>query len=254
VSGALTLVLRAALTEPIDVEGFTADRLASLSEREIAGTTVWLGRRQAQLGDFFDVRGGHNESVRVEGDLSKLRGLAVGMAGGELFVDGDVGDDVGGGMSGGVLRVTGNAGDRLGAALPGASKGMTGGEIVVAGSVGREAAARARRGLVVVGGNAGADAGRSMIAGSLIVLDTVGSDPGILNKRGSIVGVGGVSVPETYRYACTYRPPHLRLTMTYLRRRYDLKIEDRVAGGQYRRYCGDAGDPGKGEILQWVAE
>jgi len=152
------------------------------------------------------------------------------------------------------VQIRGNAGDRLGAGAPGASKGMTGGEIIVTGSAGSEAAARARRGLVVVNGDVGSHAGRTMIAGSLIVLGRVGPDPGRHSKRGSIVGVGGVPVPSTYRYACTYRPPHLRLTMTYLRRRYGLSIDERIAGGQYRRYCGDAGDPGKGEILEWASE
>ena len=58
----------------------------------------------------------------------------------------------------------------------------------------------------------------------------------------------------TYWYACTFRPPHVRLTMTYLRRRYGVAIDERVVGGRYRRYCGDAGNPGKGEILEWVAD
>ena len=157
-------------------------------------------------------------------------------------------------MRGGSLHVTGNAGDRLAAAAPDAAKGMSGGEVVVEGSAGSDAGARARRGLIVVCGDVGMHAARAIIAGSLIVLGRVGSDPGRRSKRGSLVAVGGVPVPSTYRYACTYRPPHVRLTMTYLRRRYGLAIDERIAGGRYRRYCGDAGDPGKGEILEWLSE
>jgi hypothetical protein len=88
-----------------------------------------------------------------------------------------------------------------------------------------------------------------MIAGTLVVLGRTGDAPGRGNKRGSIIAAGGIDVPATYRYACTYHPPHARLTMVYLRRRYGLSIDDTLTTGPYRRYCGDAGDPGKGEIL-----
>jgi formylmethanofuran dehydrogenase subunit C len=176
------------------------------------------------------------------------------LAGGELLVDGSVGDDVARAMRGGTLVVRGNAGDRLAAPAPGAASGMSGGEIVVTGSVGREVAARVRRGLVVVGGDAGDDAARAIIAGTLVVFGRTGANPGRGSKRGSIVAAGHIRVPATYREACTYRPPHVRLTMTYLRRRYGLPADERLAGGLYRRYCGDAGDPGKGEILEWTGE
>jgi hypothetical protein len=33
-----------------------------------------------------------------------------------------------------------------------------------------------------------------------------------------------------------------------------LTVDERAVGGLYRRYCGDAGDVGKGEILQLVTE
>jgi formylmethanofuran dehydrogenase subunit C len=143
-------------------------------------------------------------------------------------------------------------GDRLGAATAGAAKGMHGGEIVVRGSAGAEAGARARRGLIVVGGDTGPNAARAMIAGTLLVLGRTGPGAGLQNKRGSIVAVGPVDVPPTYRYACTYQPPHLRLTFTYLRRRHDVAVDARVLDGRWRRYTGDAGEPGRGEILAWT--
>jgi formylmethanofuran dehydrogenase subunit C len=155
-------------------------------------------------------------------------------------------------MTGGVLTVSGSAGDRLCAATAGAAKGMTGGEAVVLGSAGRDAGARARRGLIVVGGDTGADAARDIIAGTVVVFGRTGPEPGRRSKRGSIVAVGGIDVPPTYRYACTYEPPYVRLVMTYLRRTYGLSVGDDVIGGSYRRYCGDIGHPGKGEILERV--
>jgi len=267
----VALELRAPLDGVVEVDGVTADRFAALAEREIAALPVWAGPRQGTLGDFFTVRGERSARVCVLGSAAKVSGLGAGMSGGELIIDGDaggrvgagmiggsvevrgsVGDDAGAAMAGGTLRVTENAGDRLGAATPGSSKGMTGGEIVVGGSAGADAAARARRGLVVVAGNVGGYAARAMIAGTLVVLGRTGAEPGRSSKRGTIIAVGGIDVPVTYWHACTFQPPHVRLTMTYLRRRYGVAIDDRVAGGIYKRHCGDAGDQGRGEILEWA--
>jgi formylmethanofuran dehydrogenase subunit C len=265
------LSLREAPAERLEVEGLTADRCAELSEQQIAALPVWVGARVASVGDFFTVRGGHAARLRVEGTLDRVDGLAAQNAGGEVVLDGNTGrgvaagmtggivevrgdaaDDAGVAMGGGVLRVHGAAGDRLGAALPGASKGMTGGEIIVHGAAGADAAAHLRRGLIVVGGDVGADAARAAIAGTLVVLGRAGVHGGRGNKRGSIVVIGGIDVPPTYRYACTFEPPHVRLLLTHLRRHHGLAIDDQIVGGRYRRYCGDAGLPGKGEILLYA--
>ena len=75
----------------------------------------------------------------------------------------------------------------------------------------------------------------------------------LANKRGSVIAIGGIEVPSYYRYACTFRPPHLRVTLTYLARRYCLSFEAAMVNGRYRRFCGDLLAPGKGEILVWVS-
>jgi formylmethanofuran dehydrogenase subunit C len=248
-SDAIRLQLRMRLAASLDLDGFTPERCQTLGEREIAGLPVWLGGLEVRLGDLFAVRGERSDRVHIEGDLRLATRVGAGMGQGELVIDGNVGDEAGVATSGGVLWIHGSAGARLGAARPGAARGMTGGEIVVRGSAGPEAGARARRGLIVIGGDAGRDAARAMIAGTLVVLGRTGDAPGRGNKRGSIIAAGGTEVPATYRYACTYQPPHTRLTMIYLRRRYGLRIDDGFANGHYARYCGDAGDPGKGEIL-----
>lgn len=269
----VTLTLRAPLADPIDADCVRADRFGTLGEREIAALPVWLGRRQAALGDFFAVRGGHSTRVRVAGDVRLAGALGACMTGGELVIDGDAGarvaaglagghvdvigstgDDAGTGMTGGSLRIRGSTGDRVGAGAPGASKGMTGGEIVVGGSAGRDAGARMRRGLLFIGRDAGDSVARAMIAGTVIVLGRAGRNPAFASKRGTLIAAGGVDIPVTYRFACSYEPPYVRLALTHLRRRYDLEIGQEVITGRYRRYCGDAGSPGKGEILEWLAE
>ena len=269
-SRAITLRVRDSAIAAV-VEGLTPDRLQAMTGRDVARLPAWRGRHRCQLGDLFDVRGGESSTLRIEGSIAHVDGVAEEMAGGELLIDGDgggrlgigmsggrievlgnVGDDAGVGMSGGTIHVRGSAGDRLGAMRPGASKGMSGGEIIIRGSAGTDAGARARRGLIVVGGAAGRDAGRDMIAGSIVVFGRVDADAGTGNKRGSIVAIGGITVPPGYRYACTFGPPHLLVTLSYLQRRFDVTVDEHVRHGRYRRYCGDAGYPGKGEILEWV--
>jgi formylmethanofuran dehydrogenase subunit C len=267
---AVRLTLRTAIDQPIEIDGLTPDRTAALSERDIAALPVLAGSRRASLGDFFTVQGAHSDRIQLEGELRNVDGLGAGSAGGEMLVDGsvgrrvgagmrggwidvrgDAGDEAGLGMHGGALRITGDAGDRLGAAPAGASRGMTGGEIVVNRSAGAEAGARARRGLIAVGGNVGAEAARAIIAGTLVVFGGVGENPGRGSKRGSIVALGEIDVPSTYAYACTYQPVYVRMLLTYLHRRYGLDSPHGVLDGPYARYCGDAGTPGKGEILKY---
>ncbi len=247
-SDTVTLALRRELHESIDVDGLTPDRLSTLGESDISALPVWVGRHAATVGDYFVVRGERAARVWIEGDLRRVRGVAQGMSLGELIVEGSVGDGFAAGLRGGSVVVRGDAGDRLGGATPGASKGMTGGEIIVTGSVGARAGERMRRGLVAVGGDAGDHAAHAIIAGTVVVLGHTGAHAGRGSKRGSIVAIGGIDVPATYRYACTYEPAYLRLLFHDLRRRHRLALDDAV-DRRFRRYCGDAGEPGKGEIL-----
>jgi len=270
-SDGVTLALRAPLERALDADAIAADRFASLDAREISALRLWDGRNPIALGDVFTVSGGRSQNVVLEGDLGRLDGVgtkmsagtleitgqignAVGahMSGGEIRVQGSAGDDAGSAMSGGSLVIAGNAGDRVGGALHGASKGMTGGSIIVSGSAGREAGARMRRGILYCAGT-GTGAGLGMIAGNIIVAGAIGEGVGTGNKRGSIVALGGVRVPPTYAYACTYRPPHMSLILLFLRARYGLSGDDAHLHGLFRRYSGDLAEIGKGEILEWQA-
>ena len=274
----IRLVLRAVPERGLEAAVVAPDRLAAMSESAIASLPLSSARQVGRLGDWFDVRAssGHATRVRVEGEraaLARLHGLGTAMRGGELVIEGgagertgyrmaggmltvrgDVGDDAGVGMSGGVIMVEGDAGDRLGSAPAGGARGMTGGEIIVRGNAGSQAAALVRRGLVAVGGRVADGAATSMVAGTLVALGGVGRSPGRWMKRGTIATVGEVEIPRSYRYACTYRPPHLALLLTYLRQRHALPVSARQPGGRWRRYSGDLSELGKGEILAWTAD
>jgi formylmethanofuran dehydrogenase subunit C len=273
VSNAVTLRLRTSLERRIEADCITPDRFATASAAEIAHLAMWDGRRQVMLGDVFDVDGERSTSVRMTGDLAHVDAIGAGMTAGELVIDGPVGRYVGTRMAGGVLRVlgnaaygaglemanglldiTGDAGDRLGAARLGASKGMTGGEIIVRGNAGAESGTGMRRGTIVITGTAGPRAGTSMIAGNVIVFGDADDAPGQFNKRGSIVVFGHVTVPPNYRYVCTYRPPHLAVTLVYLRARRDVAVNAAWNAGLFRRHSGDMAEVGRGEILEWRSE
>jgi len=265
------LTLRSPLERALDADAIAPDRFAALGSQEISALPLWDGRNSVALGDVFAVNGERSQTVVLEGDLTKLHGVgtmmsggtleisgsignAVGarMRGGTIRVQGSVGDDAGSAMSGGSLIIAGDARDRVGGALQGASKGMTGGDIIVRGAAGRECGARMRRGILSCG-SVGAGAGLAMIAGNIIVSGAVGDGPGIGNKRGTIVAFGGIAIPPTYAYECTYRPPHLSLMLLYLRARYALPVDDAQLHGLFKRYSGDLAEIGKGEILEWQA-
>ena len=247
--------LTAPLPGPADFGAVLAGDWTALPAAELARRPVELaGRDAVPLGELCSVSGESDGSIRFEGDFHAARRLGAALTGGTVVIDGHAGDEVGLGMAGGSVMVHGDAGARAGAALPEARRGMTGGELVVHGSVGEGAGARMRRGLLAVGGTVGSHAGAGMIAGTIVALGAFGDAPGLWSKRGSLVALDSVTTPATYRYACTYRPGYLRLTLTRLRDRYGLGIEDRHLTGRYRRYSGDLAELGKGEILAWTAE
>src|SRR5918992_15607 len=185
----LTLTLREPPTVPLETEGLTPDDLAGRSRGEIEALTVWHGNRRAQLAEFFTVSGNGDEELRVEGDLRGVKFLGAGMDEGRLIVAGAAGVHTGAGMRGGEILVHGDAGDQVGAGL--------------------------RRGLIAVAGRVGDAAGLRMLAGTIVALGELGAAPGAAMRRGTIVAMSQIALLPTFGFACSYRPPFLRL---YLRR------------------------------------
>jgi formylmethanofuran dehydrogenase subunit C len=273
-SGAVVLTSRGAQDTTVDAGELRFDRFAELGAAEIERQTIWAaGAGPVPLAELFTVRGQRSAQVRVVGDLRRVERLGAGHQSGELTIEGPAGREVGlrmrGGritvlgnagwgagleMAGGVLDVAGDTGPRAGAAGPGAKRGMTGGEMIVRGSAGPEAGASMRRGLLAVAGDAGPGAGRATIAGTVVVFGTTGGDAGQWSKRGSLMALGSVSIPATYRYACTYRPHYANLLLRYLEERHWLPAGRARHTGLFRRYSGDLAELGAGEILAWTAE
>ncbi len=216
------LTLRRAPAAPTDAASIRPDAFLELDEVAIAGLPMGPDPESPRIGDLFDVLGGRSDDVRVNGDLTRLRGLGADMTGGTLRLEGDAADGVGAGMRGGL--------------------------ILVHGSVGDEAGARMRRGSIAVTGRAGQRAGLQMIAGTLLVLGDLGRAPGFGLKRGTLVAGGSLELLPTFRLACTYRPGILPLLFRSLRR-HGFEAGSRLEGGAFRRWIGDCADLGRGEIL-----
>jgi formylmethanofuran dehydrogenase subunit C len=252
VSG-LVATLKAKLEQRADLSEVLGEPWSMLSPSGLAERTVYLERDgRVNLGDLFHIEGQPAGRIQFIGELDLADRLGAGLQDGEVLVKGNVGREAGLAMAGGILDVDGDAGPRAGAAPLGYKRGMTGGELIVRGSAGAEAGALMRRGLLVIGRSAGSQTGLGMIAGSVIILGAAGPDTGLWSKRGSVVVLGEIVPPETYAYACTYQPIHLRMMLERLRKKYHLRIQRKHFTGLYHRYSGDLAELGKGEILAWT--
>jgi formylmethanofuran dehydrogenase subunit C len=263
----ITLTLQTTSTVPVETECITPDRLAGLSQAEIAALPVQHGNEKAAVGDFFRVTGSSNGQVRLEGDLSRVKligagmsqgqimiagnagmHLGAGMRGGEIVVEGDAGDWAGAEMAGGRLIIKGNAGHMVGSAYRGSTVGMRGGEIIVLGNAGNEIGGAMRRGMIAIGGDSGDFTGVNMLAGTIIVLGRLGWRSGAGMKRGSIISMQPAEILPTFTFDCTYQPTFLPIFLRHLRSQ-GLPISEAHMKGFYQRWSGDSVELNRGEIL-----
>ena len=266
---ALVLALREPRAARIDMLGITPDRLNGLSARAIAALEIATGKERLPLGQLFSISGDDPSIIVLRGPTACLDGIGTDMCAGRIIVERDAGDYVaqnmrageievrgsagayaGTGLRGGVLRIAGDAGDYLGAASARARHGMRGGTIVVRGDAGARAGDRQRRGQILIAGNAGDYLGTRMIAGSIVVLGRAGERAGFSMRRGSLLLVQPpVSLPASFNESGRH---HLSFLSLYVRNLHP--IDDAFsaldpARSTVRRFVGDVGVGGKGEVL-----
>lgn len=265
----ITFVLRNKPDQRLDLACLTPERLAGLSESDIAALPINTTKEARTVGDVFKIGYGDVNDIHisasngasldnigramtggqitVEGGAGTYAGL--GMSGGELRITGNTGPFAGADMSGGFLRIKGDTGDHLGAARTGEMRGMTGGTIVVSGRAGARAGDRARRGLIVIGGDAGDYAGSRMIAGTVAIFGNCGVMPGYLMRRGSVILVGDAAAwTPTFIDSGRVELTYLRLLGVSLRQELPA-VQLSVLKQPARRLSGDLATIGKGEIL-----
>ena len=264
---ALTFILRTPPPQRLNLSPLTPRNLAGKSAAEITAIELQTTRERATVGDVFRVRAGDASTILIEGGAERLDRVGVGLAEGEIIVEGRVGVEAGrlmsGGrltvrgdagpfagscMSGGRLDIIGDAGDRLAGPLAGETVGMSGGLLHVRGDAGSRAGDRLRRGFVLIEGRAGVYAGSRMIAGTLAIGAEAGDLPGYLMDRGTIlIGRGARRLSPTFGDCGEHDFVAARLIAEYVAQA-SARLS-RLWRRPLRRLAGDLAALGKGEIL-----
>jgi formylmethanofuran dehydrogenase subunit C len=264
----LVLALRTSPDERLDLSPLVPHRLAGKTAAEIAKLELQTARHRITVGDIFGLSGGDAGRIRIEGATDRLDQIGQDMAGGEIVVEGDVGNQAGrlmtggrlsikgsagrwaaSGMAGGQIEIIGSAGDRVGGPLAGEMAGMRGGVVVIRGNVGERVGDRLRRGTIIVEGRAGAHAGSRMIAGTLILRRSAGPLPGYLMRRGTIVLAGGCDeLSPTFLDCGVHDLVAVRLMAAFVRGHSAAAAS--ALRSPLRRFAGDMAVLGKGEIFR----
>jgi formylmethanofuran dehydrogenase subunit C len=241
---------------PVMAECISPDVFQGKSVAEIAALEVWEGNRKKKLGDLFKIEEDPAETpnITIQGDVSEVRRVGMGMQNGEIVVNGNIGMHLGekmsggkitvqgdaagwagSGMKGGLIEIMGNAGDYLASPYRGSSVGMSKGTIIVHGSVGSDVAVFMKGGVIKVHGNAGPFLGFRMHGGTVHIEKNIGNRAGACMTGGKIV-VSGVL-------------EEMMPTFTIDSVKGKVKIdEDEKATGPFYVFLGDLAETGNGKL------
>lgn len=224
---------------------------------------ILAGKGVISVHEIFDVRPRTDNRVVFQGNLSNLHRIGNKWSGGELVVEGDVGDgfvtNMSGGevtlrgnagnkvaqqMRGGTLRIHGNVGDDLGSPLHGRRSGLSGGTIHVIGNVGNYAGYRMRRGTLLIEGSCGTYLGCDIVAGTILTTGQVAEGMAVGMHRGTLIVPEGTTFsplrftpPESQRLSISNIIANdiqnrLPLVATALRARFARSLGDMTCGGR----------------------
>lgn len=262
---ALTLTLKSAPAERLDLSAFIPSKLATLSDYDIQSIVV--AADGARAGDVLSLSGTPGDTIVIAAGSDRLDHIGAGLDGGTIIIEGDAGNYAGAGMkdgrldirgsaghwlgtglTGGLITVKGSAGDFAGSARAGDKQGMAGGTIVVEGNVGERAGDRMRRGTILARGAIGPAAGSRMMGGTLIAEQGFGAGPGPLLRRGTLIG------PKVDRMLATFADcgMHDLNILRIMNKHFALELgplAPKPFPAKVRRYAGDLASIGKGEIL-----
>jgi formylmethanofuran dehydrogenase subunit C len=265
----LCLTLREPPANRVDLSPLTSGHLTGKALEDVAAIELATGNRKVRLDSLFTISGTFISELEIHGSCDQLdyigarmthgrivvmgdagAYLGAGMSGGSLVVRGNAGAFAATGMSGGRIHIYGNCGDFLAAARPGEHHGMKGGLVHVDGDAGDRLGDRMRRGMVLVDGNAGDYCASRMVAGTIAVWGSVGKLPGLAMRRGTLLlQQASSALPPTFNDCGIYPLNFLTLLVRSWRKlpgKYS-KLPD--TGLRVRRFMGDVGNDGRGEIL-----
>lgn len=265
----ITFRLKRPPTVPLEAEVLTPDVVGELSNAEIRALTVYHGKRQLPLEEFFDIEGERSTDLVFHGALHKVRwmgramskgtitvhgpvGMHLGayMKGGRIEVHGHASDWIGAEMKDGLIHVHGNAGGQVGAAYRGSQGGMKNGTIIIDGSAGLEVGMRMRRGTIVIGGPARDFTGLQMKGGTIILLSGAEIRTGAWMNRGTIISLKPLQLMPTFVPTSRTTPTFLSLYSRHLKQ-FGVDLPSSSNTGTYAFFSGDRSVSDKGEILVW---
>jgi formylmethanofuran dehydrogenase subunit C len=266
----ITFHLKRQPTVPLEAEVLSPDKLVDLSNDEIRSLTVYHGKRQLPLGEFFDVVGECSHDLIIHGALDKVRwigramskgsiaihgnvGMHLGayMAGGRIEVYGNASDWIGAEMKNGFIHIRGNAGGQVGAAYRGSLGGMKDGTIIVEGSAGLEVGMRMRGGTIVICGPAKDFTGLQMKGGTIVLMNGAEIRTGAWMNRGTIISMKPLQMMPTFITAVAERDATFLSDLAVKLKEFGIDLPHLAADGSFRIYSGDLSVSDKGEILVW---
>ena len=255
----ITRTPKYSFTVPVYAPCISPDSFAGKTLKEIGELEVWEGNRRKKLKQLFDIKGKTADTpeeitIKLSGNLWKVRRIGEEMTAGKILIDGDAGLHLGvkmrGGtitvkgnadswlgsqMRGGTIEVMGNAKDYVGGAYRGSGVGMRGGTIIVHGNAGYDVGEWMRGGFIKIMGNVGAYTGVHMQGGTILVQGDSEGRIGALMKGGKIVLMGKIdSILPSF-------------TIQDLKKR--TKVEGEAVEGPFYVFIGDLTEDGSGKLF-----
>ena len=245
-------------TFPVNAECINPDVFQGKDTAEIANLTVFEGNKQKKLSELFTIQedGAESPTITINGDVSEVRRIGVGMKNGEIVINGNVGMHLGekmaggkitvngdacqwagGSMKKGLIEIHGNAGDYLASPYRGSTAGMKGGKIVVDGDVGSDSGAYLHGGLIKIkGNNVGQFLGFHMSDGVIHVEKNASTRLGANMTGGKIIVSGYVEEVLPSFTIDNVKPK--------------VKVDDtESAAGPFYVFLGDLAEKGTGKLF-----
>jgi formylmethanofuran dehydrogenase subunit C len=266
---ALTFTLKNIPAQRIDCSPLTPEELADKSVSEMAAIELFIGNSTGRVDSLFVISGDDASDIKLVNSCDKLDFIGRNMTAGKITVEGNVGAYLGifleGGeievtgnsdvytaceMKSGKIKINGNAGDFVGGVRPGRRNGMTGGTVIVTGNTGARTGDHMRRGMILIEGNAGDYCGARMISGTIAVLGDVGAHLGYAMKRGTLLLARAPSqgISANFNDCGSHTLAFLALLFASFSK-LDSQFSQVESFSRVRRYAGDLGGIGMGEIL-----
>jgi len=254
----ISLFPRYSFNVPVDAGNITPDLFAKKSIDRIKTLHLWEGNRKRVLNDLFKVdyeedTPSENLTIRLVGDVSKLKKIGAKMSSGRVVVEGNagmrLGEEMRGGsitvtgnadswtgmmMKGGRIEIMGNAGDYVGTAYRGSTEGMKGGTIIIQGNAGSEVGCFMRNGLIKAHGNIGSLAGIHMRDGAILVGGNSDGRLGAEMLGGRIIVLGHV--------------PSILPTFSVDSVRKSVRVGDETILSPFYMFTGDGVESGEGRL------